>query len=90
MLHRFRELEINPNMYLLNWLMALYTKSLPLDLVRSLRLASILAQRNRSARMPIALSCPRHALTARVRDGCIVHACAPQASGGIADRLGCA
>jgi hypothetical protein len=35
MLHRFRELEINPNMYLLNWLMALYTKSLPLDLVRS-------------------------------------------------------
>jgi hypothetical protein len=30
---RFQQLEINPNMYLLNWLMALYTKSLPLDLV---------------------------------------------------------
>jgi hypothetical protein len=40
--HRFRELEINPNMYLLNWLMALYTKSLPLDLVRSCLLASTL------------------------------------------------
>jgi hypothetical protein len=47
--HRFRELEINPNMYLLNWLMALYTKSLPLDLVRSLLLASLyLAPRDRS------------------------------------------
>jgi hypothetical protein len=53
-------------MYLLNWLMALYTKSLPLDLVRSCLLASTLRHAtDRSACMPIALSCPRHALPAR-------------------------